>query len=109
MPRKATHQTDRQTISRFDQIINIGSAMTRDFERLGIATPQGLIGQDPLELYRQICGVDNQFHDPCVLDTYMATIEYMNGKRPRTWWSYTPERKKRYAREVNALQNEFVR
>ena len=109
MPRKANHETDRRTIARFNQIINIGPAMSGDFVRLGIASPQALIGRDPLELYRQVCSLDQKFHDPCVLDTYIAAIDYMNGNPPEVWWSYTSERKKRYTEEVDVLREEFGR
>jgi len=109
MPRKANHKTDRATIARFDQIINVGPATSDDFVRMGIGTPQALIGQDPVKLYQQVCKLDQQFHDPCVLDVFMATVDYMNGNRPQTWWSYTPERKKRYARHVEALRVKFGR
>ena len=109
MARKANHKTDRSTISRFDQIINVGPATSDDFVRMGIDTPQALIGQDPLDLYRQVCSLDRQFHDPCVLDEFMATVDFMNGNRPKTWWSYTPERKKRFTPEVDALRQKYGR
>jgi hypothetical protein len=109
MSRKANHKTDRQTIAQFQQIINIGPATSDDLVRMGMETPQALIGQDPVKLYRQICTMDKKFYDPCVLDVFMATVDYMNGNRPQTWWSYTPERKKRYARDVEALRGEFER
>ena len=109
MSRKANHETDRQNISRFDQIINIGPAMSSDFSRMGFTTPQALIQQDPLELYRQVCTVDQQFHDPCVLDVFMATVDYMNGNPPQVWWNYTSDRKERYSNEVDALREEFGR
>lgn len=107
MSRKANHETDRQTIAQFSEIINIGDAMSGDFVRLGIATPQALIGRDPLELYRQVCTVDKSFHDPCVLDVFMATIDFMNGNPPRLWWTFTAERKERFTSNVEALREEF--
>ena len=109
MPRKANHKTDRQTIAQLQQIINIGPATSEDLTRMGIRKPQGLIGKDPVKLYRKICALDKKFYDPCVLDVFMASVDYMNGNRPRTWWSYTSERKKRYAREVEELRGKFER
>ena len=108
MANKADHQTDRKTISRFDQIINIGPAMSRDFQRLGFKEPQDLIGQDPLTMYQKICRLEKKFHDPCVLDTYMATVDYMNGNRPRPWWDYTDQRRKQYSAEVDQLRNKYA-
>ena len=34
--------------------------------------------------------------DPCVLDTFLAVVDFMNGHPPRAWWEFTPERKKRF-------------
>lgn len=75
MARKANHKTDRQSITQFTQIINVGPATSSDFDRIGIATPQALIGLDPLELYQRVCTTDRIFHDPCVLDVFMATVD----------------------------------
>jgi len=33
--------------------------------------------------------------DPCVLDTFIAAIRYMEGAPKRPWWHYTAERKRR--------------
>ena len=107
MSRKANHKTDRSTIARFDQIINVGPATSELLVRMRITTPQALIGQDPLKLYRQACKLDQEFYDPCVLDVFMATVDYMNGNPPQTWWSYTSKRKQRYAGEVDVLRDKF--
>ena len=53
MPTKANHDTDRESILRFDEIINIGKAMSGDFERLGFKLPRDLIGKDPVQMYRE--------------------------------------------------------
>jgi hypothetical protein len=108
MANKATHRTDRNTISRFEQIINIGPAMSRDFKRLGFERPQDLIGQAPLAMYQEICKLEQKFHDPCVLDTYMATVDYMNGGRPRQWWDCTAKRKQQFSAEVEELRNKYA-
>jgi len=108
MATKATHATDRQSVSKFERIINVGPATTDDFRRLGITSPQELIDRDPLELYRRICELDQAFHDPCVLDVFMATVDFMNGNAPQVWWSFTKERKKKYTNEVDQLRQKFV-
>lgn len=107
MSRKASHTTKRQAITRFDQIINVGPATTGDFERLGMKTPQDLIGQDPLVLYQNVCRIDDLFHDPCVLDVFMATVDYMNGNPPRQWWDYTSERKRLHSQQVKQLRGKY--
>ncbi len=108
MPKKADHNTQRETIDRFNQIVNIGPAMSGDFERLGLHHPSDLIGNDALELYRKICEVDQTFHDPCVLDTYMATIDYMNGNPPQCWWKFTGLRKRHFEKDVQELRQTYA-
>ena len=97
--KKADHTTDRNSIQKFQQIVNVGPACEKDFKVLGIKTPQQLIGKDPLKLYRKLCKVTGEQHDPCVLDVMMATVDYMNGNPPKKWWDYTELRKEKYAKE----------
>ncbi len=76
-----------------EQLPNVGPAMAGDLRLLGIATPQGLLGRDGLQLYRALCEATGQRQDPCVLDTLLAVIDFMNGAPPAPWWAYTPQRK----------------
>jgi len=108
MAKKADHKTDRRTISRFDQIINVGPAMSRDFKRMGFERPPELIGQTPVELYRRLCKIERKFYDPCVLDVFMATVDFMNGNRPRQWWDYTAKRKKQFSDEVEKIRTKYA-
>jgi hypothetical protein len=78
------------------QIPNIGPAMVRDFELMEIRQPMDLVGADPFALYQRICKLTGQRHDPCVLDTYMAAVDFMNGGPARDWWTYTTQRKREY-------------
>ncbi len=80
----------------FKDIPNIGPAMVRDFHALGIKEPKDLIGKDPFQLYKKMCKVSGTRQDPCVLDTYMAAMDFMNGAPARPWWQYTNMRKKEY-------------
>ena len=78
---------------RFEDIPNIGKAMAADFARLGVAHPKELANQDPDEMYRRIGAMDGAAHDPCVLDTYRAAVDFAKGGPARPWWDYTPLRK----------------
>ena len=78
------------------QIPNIGPAMVADFHLLGIQSPKQLRGQDALKLYSRLCELTSARHDPCVLDTFMAAVDFMNGAPPLPWWHYTAERKRSY-------------
>jgi hypothetical protein len=78
------------------QLPNIGPAMIGDFHALGITRPAQLAGQDPHLLYRRLCEITGTRHDPCVLDTFISAVRFMDGEAPRPWWHYTAERKRRY-------------
>lgn len=91
--KKVQHASE---VQHWEQIPNVGKAMARDFERLGLRRPQDLAQQNAWDLYQQMCVVSGQRQDPCVLDTYLAVIDFMRGGAVRTWWSYTAERKMQY-------------
>lgn len=78
---------------RFEDLPNIGKAMAKDFARLGIVDPKDLARRDPDEMYRRIGRMDGKPHDPCVLDTYRAAVDFARGGPARPWWDYTPLRK----------------
>lgn len=83
-------------VKRFQDIPNVGPAMERDFRVLGITTPAALKTKDAYRLYQKMCRVSGHRQDPCVLDTYLAVIDFMNGAPPYPWWHYTSERKRQY-------------
>jgi hypothetical protein len=83
-------------VKTFTDIPNIGPAMVRDFAQLGIKKPQDLKKQDPFKMYEKMCRVSGVRQDPCVLDTYLAAVDFMNGAPPHPWWHYTKGRKKNY-------------
>lgn len=78
---------------KLEHIPNIGPAMVGDFQQLGIDRPAQLIGADPLLLYQRLCGLTATRHDPCVLDTFISAVRFMEGAPPHPWWHYTAERK----------------
>ena len=46
-------------------------------------------------MYDNLCRSTGQRHDPCLLDTFVAAVDYANGAPPRPWWEYSRERKAR--------------
>ncbi len=96
MPRRPTR--DRHDVSDLQQLCNVGPSIAGDLRRIGIEVPQDLCGQDPFQLYERLCEIDGQRHDPCVLDTFMAIVDFMNGKPAQPWWKYTTQRKREVAR-----------
>ncbi len=83
-------------VREFNDIPNVGPAMTRDFKLLGITNPKQLIKKDPYKLYKQLEKITGSRQDPCVLDTYMAVVDFMNGAPAKPWFAYTKERKQKY-------------
>ena len=82
-------------VVQFEDIPNIGPAMTADFRLLGLADPDALIGRDPYALYDELCARTGVRHDPCVIDTFISAVRFMEGAPPHPWWHYTAERKAR--------------
>lgn len=92
-PRKARTAAECQTL---EQLPNIGPSIAGDLRRLGIQQPAGLTDQDAFELYQALGRLHGKRQDPCVLDTFIAAIEFMRGAEPRPWWHYTAQRKQQY-------------
>ncbi|EYC51620.1 mitomycin resistance protein [Hylemonella gracilis str. Niagara R] len=74
-------------------IPNIGKSMAEDLRGLGIATPELVRTMDPMAAYEQLRDPMGKRHDPCVLDTFLAAHDFMNGGAARPWWDFTARRK----------------
>jgi hypothetical protein len=79
-----------------ETIPNIGASLARDLRSIGIKQPQDLIGRDPHALYQALCDRTRTRQDPCVLDTFISAVRFMEGGPARPWWRYTAERKKKF-------------
>ena len=90
-------------VREFTDIPNIGKAMAADFAVLGIRSPEELAKHEPLALYLALSRATKSRQDPCVLDTFMAAVDFMRGAPARTWWSYTAERKLLYKSSLHKL------
>jgi hypothetical protein len=84
-------------VARLEDIPNVGGSIAGDLRQLGITSPGDLPGRDPYELYDDLCRVTGQRHDPCVLDTFIAAVRYMEGGPKAPWWKFTSERKRTLA------------
>jgi Pathogenicity locus len=87
---KAAQAADCETL---EQLPNIGPALAADLRRIGIRTPRELKGRDAFVLYQQLNAATGTRNDPCVLDTFMAAVDFMNGAAAAPWWAYTAQRK----------------
>jgi Pathogenicity locus len=83
-------------VKKFQDIPNVGPAMERDFILLGLKNPTDLIPKHPFTLYNKMCKISGKRLDPCVLDTYIAVIDFMNGAPAKPWYFYTKSREKEY-------------
>ena len=92
--RKATHA---RLATVLEAIPNVGTSIARDLQSLGIKQPQHLIGRDPHSLYQDLCDRTRTRQDPCVLDTFISAVRFMEGAPARPWWFYTATRKKKFS------------
>lgn len=95
----------RSDTKRLTDLPNVGSAMARDLQLIGVKIPADLEERDPFEMYELLCELTKARHDPCVLDTFMSITDYVAGNEPRPWWAYTEERKRRYGRILSVGRN----
>lgn len=85
-------------LRRFSDLVSVGPAMVRDFERLGIRTVAELARRNPEQLYEQLCAVTGQSQDICVLDVFRCAVAQARNPRlpaaQRQWWYWSRQRKK---------------
>ena len=87
----------RTDIARLEYIPNIGYSIAGDLRQLGIKSPRDLSGRDPYRIYEDLCRITGQRHDPCLLDTFIAAVRFMEGGPKKPWWKFTAERKRELA------------
>lgn len=97
MPKSTTRKaTNARSAMVLEAIPNIGKSIANDLRSIGIESPQGLIGRDPHALYEALCDRTRSRQDPCVLDTFISAVRFMEGAPARPWWHYTAERKRKF-------------
>jgi predicted GIY-YIG superfamily endonuclease len=101
-PQKKKPARKVREVARLEDVPNVGPAVAADLRRLGIATPAGLPGRDPYALFGELCRITGRRHDPCLLDTFIAAVRYMEGAPKTPWWKYTAERKRVLAARTGA-------
>jgi len=79
---------DRNTISRLDELPNIGTTIAKKLQ---------LMGKDPYELYDKLCMFLGKKVDPCIIDVFISGIYFMETGDSIPWWKFTNERKKHTA------------
>jgi len=80
-----------------EDLISVGPAMRRDFERLGVRTVKQLAGANPRRLHQRLCRLTGERQDPCVLDVFEAAVaQARNPLLPvekSVWWYWSRKRK----------------
>jgi hypothetical protein len=84
----------RPQVKVLEDLPNVGKAVAADLRRLGIRLPRDLAGRDPYALYDALNRATGMRHDPCLLDTFIAVVRFVDGGPARPWWAYTAERKR---------------
>ncbi|WP_372659067.1 helix-hairpin-helix domain-containing protein [Hydrogenophaga sp.] len=77
-------------------IPNLGKSLSADLRSVDVHTPDDVRLMDPLAKYLALSGPMGHRHDPCVLDTFMAAHDFMNGGAAQPWWHFTAQRKALY-------------
>ena len=93
-PGSSKHRDD---VVRLEDIPNVGHSIAEDIRQLGILSPYDLPGRDPYRMYDDLCRITGTRHDPCLLDTFIAAVVFMEGAAPERWWKFTAERKRTLA------------
>lgn len=95
--RQTTSPKARTDVARLEDIPNVGVSVDGYLRHLGITSPDDLPGRDPYAMYDDLCRITGQRHDPCLLDTFIAAVRYMEGGPKTPWWKFTAERKRTLA------------
>jgi nucleotidyltransferase/DNA polymerase involved in DNA repair len=89
--------SNKATTGELGQLRNIGKAMLKDFDLLGIVSVKQLARCNADRLFERIQTLTNSRHDPCVWDTYAAAIHQAKTGEALPWWDFTKVRKEREA------------
>ncbi|MCF8382366.1 MAG: helix-hairpin-helix domain-containing protein [Chlorobium sp.] len=84
----------RDRLGKLTDLPNIGKAVAKDLNLIGVFEPGQLQGRCPLEMYRDLCEATDTLQDPCVIDVFMSVTSFMSGNDALPWWSFTAERKR---------------
>ena len=84
---------NRDMVSKLEALPNIGKAIASYLRLIGINKPKDLIGQNPFDLHDKLCVKKEKEIDPCVIDVFMAVIDFMEKGEPLPWWEFTEKRK----------------
>lgn len=94
---KATRASECEVL---EQIPNIGTSIAQDLRLIGVHHPRDLKKREAFGLYQALSKASGVRQDPCVLDTFMAAVDFMNGAPAAPWWHYTAQRKAQFGQNL---------
>jgi hypothetical protein len=98
-------KVSRAEVTDLQQIPNIGASIAANLRRIGVSSPDDVLGKDPYAMYDELCRITGVRHDPCLLDVFIAATRFMAGEPAKPWWKYTPERKRTLAARCKGQQS----
>jgi len=78
-------------------LMNVGAAVERDLEGLGIRSVRELAASEAGDLFRRLERRSGARVDPCMYDTFRAVIHEAKTGEKTPWFAWTAERKRREA------------
>jgi hypothetical protein len=88
-------------VATLESIPNVGPAIAAKLRLLGFTSASELAGQDPYEMYHNLCERTGKRYDPCLLDVFIAAVSFADGEPPKPWWEFTNQRKAELERRAN--------
>ncbi len=86
-------EIDRKTVSRLEDLPNVGKKIAEKLRLIDINDPENLVGKDAFKLYYKLCEVSGKKYDLCLLDTFMSVIYFLETGKAFSWWEFTEKRK----------------
>jgi hypothetical protein len=96
---------DRTKIVVLEDLPNVGKSIAADLRELGIRAPAQLKNKDPYALYERLNRLTGARHDPCLLDTFISAVRFVEGGPAKPWWAYTAERKRALSLRATRKRN----
>ena len=87
--------------TKLESIPNVGPAIAAKLRLLGFSSASELAGQDPYEMYRNLCEETGKRYDLCLLDVFISAVSFADGEPPKPWWEFTNQRKAELERRAS--------
>lgn len=89
-----SRQAAPESVSRLEDLPNIGKSIANDLRAIGIKSPAELRKRVPKTVFDKLKEPMGLRHDPCVLYTLLSVKHYFDTAESLSWWHFTGEGKK---------------